>query len=157
MVRFHSGVNFAVGSAMSLPLASGIADVVWTQHVTMNVPDHAALVRECLRALKPSGRLACHEWLRHAAGEPPYPLPWAYAPALNHTVEESRFLDLLKENGFHPEAADVTAPMREALWEDAGRLEAQGHPPERTAAIRNLVQAAGDGLFACFMIVARKR
>jgi hypothetical protein len=46
--------------------------------------------------------------------------------------------------------------MRQALLEDAARLKAQGHPPERIAALRNLVQAAGDGLFGCFMIVARK-
>jgi ubiquinone/menaquinone biosynthesis C-methylase UbiE len=156
MVRFHSGVNFVVGSAMDLPIASSTADYAWTQHVTMNVPDHAALLRECARVLKPSGRLAGHEWLRRKQGELPFPLPWAYSPPLNHAIEEEKFFALLGENYFEAEAEDVTEAMRQALVADAARLEAQGHPPERTAALRNLVQAAGDGLFGCLMIVARK-
>jgi len=156
MVRFHSGVNFVVGSAMSLPLASSIADFVWTQHVTMNVPDHAALIQECARVLRPTGCLASHEWLRRGSGEPAFPLPWAYTAALNHAIEESRFLTLLKENKFDPDVEEVTEAMRDALFEDANRLEAQNHPPERIAALRNLVRAATDGLFGCFMIVARR-
>ena len=156
MVRFHSGVNFVVGSAMSLPLASSIADFAWTQHVTMNVPDHSALVSECARVLRPSGRLASHEWLRRRPGELPFPLPWAYSAPLNHAIEATRFSTLLKENKFDAAVEEVTETMRKALLEDATRLEAQGQPPERIAALRNLVFAVDDGLFGCFMIVARK-
>jgi ubiquinone/menaquinone biosynthesis C-methylase UbiE len=156
MVRFQENVHFVTGSAMELPLAASIADVAWTQHVTMNVPDHLALLRECNRVLKPSGKLVSHEWLRRREGELPFPLPWAYSPTLNHAIRDESFFALLKKCGFNADSEDLTEAMRQALLEDAARLEAQGHAPERTAALRNLVQAAGDGLFACFMIVARK-
>ena len=156
LVRFHSGVDFVVGSALSLPIGSKIGDIVWTQHVTMNLPDHGAFVSECARVLKPSGRLASHEWLRRESGQLPYPLPWASTPPLNHAIEATKFLAILKENNFEPEAVDVTEAMREALAADAKKLEEQNHPPERTTALKNLVRAAGDGLVGCFMIVARR-
>ena len=157
LVRFHSGVHFIVGSGLSLPIASSIADIVWTQHVTMNLPDHGALVSECARVIKTTGRLASHEWLRRSSGALPFPLPWAPTPELNHAIELIRFLTLLRENEFEPEAEDVSELMSAALAEDSKRLEQQNHPPERIAALKNLVCAAGDGRVGCFMIVARRR
>ena len=157
LVRFHSGVNFVVGSALSLPIASSIADIVWTQHVTMNLPDHGALVSECARVLKRTGRLASHEWLLRTPGALPFPLPWAPTPELNHAIELIRFLTLLRENEFEPEAQDVSELMSAALAEDSKRLEQQNHPLERISALQNLVCAARDGRLGCFMIVARRR
>ena len=157
LVRIESGVNFVVGSALSPPIASGLADVVWTQHVTMNLPDHAAFIRECARVLKPSGRLASHEWLRKKSGELPSPLPWASAPSLNHAIEATRLLTIMKDNNFDPDVEDVTESMRAALAADVVALEEQDYPPERTTPLKNLIRAAGDGLFCCWMIVAGKR
>jgi ubiquinone/menaquinone biosynthesis C-methylase UbiE len=157
MVRLESGIHFLIGSALALPLPSKFADVVWTQHVSMNLPDHAAFVSECARVLKPSGRLASHEWLRGREGELRVPLPWASAPSLNYAVAASAFLDLLRRNGLEPEVEDVTSAMRDALSKDITVMESQGAPPERMAAFRNLVEAAGDGLLCCWMIVSRKR
>ncbi|HWP83958.1 MAG TPA: methyltransferase domain-containing protein [Terriglobia bacterium] len=154
LVRLQSGVSFTVGSALSVPIASGSADAVWTQHVTMNVPDHAALIGECVRLLKPTGRLASHEWLRLTPGPLPYPVPWAPTPSLNHAIEAERFLALLREYGFKPSTQEVTEAMCAALESDALRFEQLHQPAERIAALRNLVRAARDGLLGCFFIVA---
>jgi ubiquinone/menaquinone biosynthesis C-methylase UbiE len=156
MVRIEAGIDFLVGSALALPFPSEFADVVWTQHVTMNLPDHAAFVSECARVLRPSGRLASHEWLRQRDGELPSPLPWASTLELNHAIAAREFLDLLKRNHLEPEAEDVTAAMCDALTADIASMESQGALPERTAAFKNLVQAARDGLLCCWMIVSRK-
>jgi len=156
MVRIEAGIDFLVGSALALPFPSGFADVVWTQHVTMNLPDHAAFVSECARVLKPSGRLASHEWLRQRDGVLPSPLPWASTPSLNHAIAASQFLDLLRKNHLQPEAEDVTAAMCDALTADIANMESQGAPRDRTAAFKNLVQTARDGLLCCWMIVSRR-
>jgi ubiquinone/menaquinone biosynthesis C-methylase UbiE len=157
MLRFEKGVRFVVGSALALPLAPSVADVVWTQHVTMNLPDHAAFVRECARVLKPSGRMASHEWLRRKGGALPSPVPWAPVPELNCAVEDNVLMALLRKQGLEPEAEDVTDAMAAALVADAKTLDEQDYPPERTLPLKNLVKAAGDGLVGCWMIVSRRR
>lgn len=156
LVRIHASVDFVVGSALDLPLEAAVSDLVWTQHVTMNLPDHRTFVSECARVLKPSGRLASHEWLRLGPGELPTPLPWASRPALNHAIEADQFLALLRQHQFSPEAVDVTATMREALAADATRLEELQRQPQRVAALKNLVESAGEGQLGCFMIVSTR-
>ena len=148
------GIHLAAASAEALPFLSGFADVVWTQHVTMNLPDHAAFFRECSRVLKPSGRYVCHEWFQNNSGELSFPLPWAPVAALNHAAPAEQFLHWLHEAGFAPEAEDVTEAMCPALERDAHSLERAGGASERVTAIGNLVQAASDGMLCCLMITA---
>ena len=151
-------IHLLAAQADALPLPSSFADVVWTQHVTMNIPDHATFVRECARVLKPAGRLACHEWFLSRPGiappSLPFPLPWAPNPSLNHAVSSEEFLQILREQNFHPSAEDVTAAMLASLAKDVRTLSSHGAPAERVAAGENLVRAATDGLFHCLMITA---
>jgi demethylmenaquinone methyltransferase/2-methoxy-6-polyprenyl-1,4-benzoquinol methylase len=53
--------QLARGDAMRLPVAGGVADGLTIAFGIRNVRDHAAAVRECLRVLKPGGRLAILE------------------------------------------------------------------------------------------------
>jgi len=144
----------------ALPVPDHFADLVWTQHVTMNLPDHSSFIRECRRVLKPSGRLACHEWfLSHPGSAPsalPYPLPWAPNPSLNHAVYSGEFLRILREQNFVPTAEDVTAAMLASLAKDVRALSSRGAPTARVVAGENLVRAATDGLFHCLMITASR-
>ncbi|MBI2959596.1 MAG: methyltransferase domain-containing protein, partial [Betaproteobacteria bacterium] len=45
-------VNYRQGDALNLPFPDGAFDVVWSQHVAMNIPDKAALYCEMHRVLK---------------------------------------------------------------------------------------------------------
>lgn len=158
LVGITSGLSFIAAQADSLPLPSQIADIVWTQHVTMNLPDHAAFLRDCARVLKPSGRYVCHEWLRNRAGALPFPLPWAPTPPLSHVIAADEFLQLLKDQQFSPEAEDVTPAMQDALERDMDALAVAAAPAaaERIPRLRNLIQAARDSLLCCWIIVAPK-
>ncbi|MBI4442301.1 MAG: methyltransferase domain-containing protein [Acidobacteria bacterium] len=148
------GIHLAAASADALPFLDGFADVVWTQHVTMNLPDHAAFLSECWRVLKPSGRYVCHEWFRNRSGELPFPVPWAPEPALNHTALADQFLHWLHKAGFASTAEDVTQTMCQALERDIHSLKSAGGADERVAAIGNLVHAASDGRLCCLMITS---
>ncbi|MBI4465260.1 MAG: methyltransferase domain-containing protein [Acidobacteria bacterium] len=150
------GIRLIAASADALPLPPALADVVWTQHVTMNLANHSAFLRECSRVLKPSGSYVCHEWFRKNPGALPYPLPWAPNAALNHAVPAERFSQWLCETGFAPNAVEVTDAMCQALERDLTALNRAPASAERTVALRNLVRAANSGLLGCWMIVAPK-
>lgn len=73
-----SRVEYQTGSITDLPFEDGSFDLVWTQHVVMNVPDRDALYREIRRVLRRGGRFAFYDPYLPDHGEPLlYPTPWA--------------------------------------------------------------------------------
>ena len=75
-------VTFQEADLLRLPFEDGRFDLVWTQHVAMNIADRDGLYRELQRVLKPGGRLAFYDPLA-ADGHPEvvYPVPWAQSAA----------------------------------------------------------------------------
>jgi ubiquinone/menaquinone biosynthesis C-methylase UbiE len=51
-------VEIRHGSALDIPSAQGTFDLVWMQHVSMNIDDKDRLFGEIARVLRPRGRLA---------------------------------------------------------------------------------------------------
>ena len=76
-------VEFHQGSALALPFDAGSFDVVWTEHVQMNIADKGAFYGELARVLEPGGRLAFHDIFQGPGGDPHFPVPWAGEPALS--------------------------------------------------------------------------
>lgn len=153
-------IHFLAAQAASLPLPSHFADIVWTQHLLMNLPDLPAFLGECVRVLKPSGLLAAHEWFlnhHHQPGKLRLPLPWASNPSLNHAGSSEDFLQMLRDRDFAPKVEDVTAAMQDALRADVQALASRKPASERITALENLLHAAGEGIFSCLMITARKK
>ncbi len=150
-------IHFLAAQAASLPLPSHFTDVVWTQHLLMNLPDLPAFLGECVRVLKPSGLLAAHEWFLNRPGAIRFPMPWASNSSLNHAVSSSDFLQMLQDHDFVPEAEDVTAAMKDALLTNVQALASRQSARERITALENLLQAADEGTFSCLMITARKK
>jgi SAM-dependent methyltransferase len=155
------GIDLLAAQADALPFPASFADMVLTQHLTMNLPDHRSFVRECARVLKPGGRLAVHEWFlaRSGSASSPllYPLPWAPNPTLNHAVSSSEFLSMLHDECFIEVAEDVTAAMVARLEKDVQALTSHGASEQRLAAHRNLIKAATDGVLHCLMITAERQ
>ena len=84
-------VRFAVGDAASLPFPDASFDLVWMQHVAMNVADRRGLYREVRRVLRAGGRFATYDVLR-SGEELIYPTPWAADERLSTvlTADETR-------------------------------------------------------------------
>ena len=100
-VGLNEAISLHVGNALDLPFDDGSFDVVWMQHVGMNISDKGRLYREAHRVLRPGGRLALHEILDGNVSPPHYPVPWAsdlstsflVSPChLRQTLDECRFL-----------------------------------------------------------------
>ena len=94
-------VTFREGDLMRLPFEDGRFDLVWTQHVAMNIADRAGLYRELRRVLKRGGRLAFYDPLA-ADGHPAmiFPVPWAQTADTSTllTMDETRAV--LEQLGF---------------------------------------------------------
>ena len=118
-------VSLSTGNALDLPFDNGTFDVVWMQHMGMNVPDKSRLYREARRVLRPCGRIALHEILAGSVAPPHYPTPWADDPSYNHLVDADRLRAALTESGF-----------RETTWRDDTPKSigwARPTPPDRNA------------------------
>ena len=152
-----AGFYFGPAQADSLPLSSNFADVVWTQHLTMNLPDPRGFLRECARVLRPTGRLALHEWFVSRPGALPFPLPWAANSSLSFVLPSEQFLELLRAQNFSPQYEDVTPAMVDWLQKDIQALTSRNGPAERIAALGNLARAATDGLLCCRMVIATRQ
>ena len=106
----QSLVNAQVGDLTHLEFPGGWFDLVWTQHVAMNIPDRGALYGELRRVLKPGGRLAFYDAL--AADAKPdvfYPTPWAETAATSALMTEAETRAILRASAFEVHSwADVT-------------------------------------------------
>lgn len=101
-------VDYRQGDALDMPFEDQSFDGVWTQHVTMNIPDKDTLFRECRRVLRPGGRIALYELLAHGnGGGLHFPVPWAREPSISFVATESTLRAALTAAGF-----------RIAVWND---------------------------------------
>jgi len=121
VARAH-GVMVVGGSVLAVPLADGCADVVLAGEVLEHVADHAQVLRECARLLRPGGtlvvdaiaatRLADLVAVRIAERLPGGPPPGLHDPALFvdraalTTTAEELGIDL-RLTGLRPSVRDV--------------------------------------------------
>jgi len=104
---------FRHGSALALPFTDGRFDVVWTEHVQMNIADKTGFYRELGRTLKPGGKLAFHDIFAGSRGELHYPVPWAGDESISHLTPADELRGRLSDQGFS-----------EIHWEDKTRESA---------------------------------
>jgi sarcosine/dimethylglycine N-methyltransferase len=118
-------VSFQTASALELPFDEGRFNVVWLQHVAMNISDRARLYREIRRVLKSGGRFATFDVVL-MSGEPHYPVPWARTPATSFVLTPAATRQAIEPAGF-----------RTLTWRDdteaakawIAQLRASGPPP----------------------------
>jgi SAM-dependent methyltransferase len=104
-------VTCRCADALDLPFSEAIFDVVWTQHVAMNVADRPKFYGEIYRVLKPGGRLAFYDVLAGNGLPLLFPVPWARRPETSFLLTPEATRDVLATTGF-----------REILWTDRTRL-----------------------------------
>lgn len=93
--------RFRHGSARDLPFPERSFDVVWTEHVQMNVSDKQGFYGEIHRVLRPGGRLVFHDIFAGPRAEPlRFPVPWASDPSISHLIDPDALATLLGRAGF---------------------------------------------------------
>lgn len=89
LVGLSDRVVLRRGNALRIPYENNRFDIVWTEHVQMNIADKNGFYSELARVLKPGGQLLFHDIFSGPAGSPRYPVPWAEDKSLSSLVSES--------------------------------------------------------------------
>ena len=159
-------VDFRQGDATELPFDDQTFDVVWTEHVAMNIPDKARLYKEMHRVLKPGGTLAIYDVLAGPTGPVLFPVPWARTPDTSFLVQPSELRKLLWEAGFTvTDWSDTTEAARAWFVSLAERIRKEGFPPlgfhvllgaDFQAMAQNQGRNLQEGRIVLGQVVARK-
>jgi sarcosine/dimethylglycine N-methyltransferase len=94
-------VSYQIGDLLALPFPDSCFDVVWTQHVVMNIPDRERVYREFRRVLRPGGKLAFYDVLATDAKlELHFPVPWAESSETSFLFTQDETSSVLATAGF---------------------------------------------------------
>lgn len=131
--------TFVCGSATDMPFDEDEFELVWLQHVNMNIPNKLRLFSECHRVLRPGGKLALYEIFAGSGKELEYPVPWANEAAISHLETADNVRELITGAG-----------MKELVWNDVTEQATEwfenllaGPPPEKPKLTLSLI-TGGD-------------
>ena len=129
-VNLSGRVELNYGSALDLPYEDQRFDVVFTQHVQMNIVDKHRFYAEIARVLKPGGRFIFHDVFLCSGKPPLYPVPWAEDESISAMVTEEQARSTIEEMGlavdqWTPKVPDSVKFFKRVL----ARIEAKGLPP----------------------------
>jgi ubiquinone/menaquinone biosynthesis C-methylase UbiE len=98
-VGLDDRVDLHQGSALELPFEDGRFDVVWTEHVQMNIADKVRFYSEIGRILKPGGQLLFHDIFLGNGDTPYYPVPWAEDESISILIPETEARSHIERSG----------------------------------------------------------
>ncbi len=132
LTALENQVTFRQGDMTEMPFEENSFDVVWSQHVQMNIPDKAQLYREVHRVLKPGGRFVIYEICVGNGGTTYFPVPWASDHSISFLLQPQEMKRLLLEAGFKETMWDDTSEAAVAWYHEVianGRSRATDAPP----------------------------
>lgn len=95
------------GNALDMPFDDSSFDVIFIQHVSMNIKNKERLIFETFRLLRPGGRLAIHTICAGPVEPMYFPVFWADDPSINFLPSPNEFRQLISKHGF-----------KELLWRE---------------------------------------
>jgi sarcosine/dimethylglycine N-methyltransferase len=143
-----------------LPFGDASFDVVFSQHVQMNIADKPRLYREARRVLSGGGRLALWDITTGVPGDLDYPLPWADQRHVSHLATPDELRTAVESAAFAIDQwNDLTdqagALMQTLLTLPPSPLGLQAFVPDFAAKAKNLTAALADGRLRVIQGVAR--
>jgi ubiquinone/menaquinone biosynthesis C-methylase UbiE len=130
MVGLSDLVEHRHGSALEIPYENERFDIVWTDHVQMNIADKHHFYSEMARVLKPNGRLLFHDVFRGPGDPPLYPTPWAEDESISVLVTERQGRLIMEKAGMRIDQWCVKVQESIDFFQRVlARIDAKGQPP----------------------------
>ena len=96
LVGLQDKTDFIQSNALELPFENGSFDVVWTQHVQMNIRHKLKFYSEIERVLTEQGTFIYYDIFRTESGKVNYPVPWANDASMSFLGTTSNMDDILE-------------------------------------------------------------
>ncbi len=121
--------EFIQADATDLPFEKGTFDIVWTQHVQMNIEDKAKFYSEIKRVLNDEGALVYYDIFKRDKEDVNYPVPWANKSSISF-LETIQLVDaLLYDLGFAKlQTTDQTNKAKYSLINSFEKIKRNGWP-----------------------------
>lgn len=150
LVGLDEQISVHQADVTELPFADGTFDVIFSQHVQMNIADKPRLYREARRVLASGGRLALWDITTGESGELDYPLPWADQPRVSHLAAPDELRADIESAGFAIDSwNDLTdqagALMQALLTLPPNPLGLHAFVTDFTRKAKNLTAALSNG------------
>ncbi len=100
LVHLENCTNFIYGNALQLPFKHKEFDVVWTQHVQMNIEDKNKFYSEIKRVLTNNGIFMYYDIFKTGKEKINYPMPWADVSAISFLSTHEKVQCILVSLGF---------------------------------------------------------
>jgi len=160
LVGLADRISVRQADVTQLPFADAGFDVVFSQHVQMNVADKTALYAEARRVLVGGGRLALWDITSGDRGELDYPLPWADQPGRSHLVTPDQLRAVIESAGFAidhwTDLTEQAATLMQALLAlPTNPLGLHAFVADFEAKAKNLTSALADGRLRAIQGVVR--
>ena len=101
LVNLDSKTTFLKGDALDLPFENNSFDVVWTQHVQMNILKKKKFYSEIFRVLKTGGKFLYYDIFKSSDNDINYPMPWASREDLSHLINITELEIIFNSLGFN--------------------------------------------------------
>jgi sarcosine/dimethylglycine N-methyltransferase len=159
LVGLDDRISVRQADVTELPFADGSFQVVFSQHVQMNVSDKTRLYQETRRVLVDGGRLAMWDITSGGRGDPDYPLPWADQPKLTHLATSEQLHAVVESSGFAVEywndlTEEAASTMQLFLTLPRNPLGLHAFVPDFAEKAQNLTIALTDGRLRAIQAVA---
>src|SRR6476659_3199577 len=160
LVGLDGRISVGQADVTELPFADAVFDVVFSQHVQMNIADKARLYREERRVLVGGGRIALWDITASESGDPDFPLPWADRPALSHLVTSDQLRGEVESAGFEVDhwndlTDQASALMQALLALPPNPLGLHAFVADFAVKARNLTTALAGGRLRVIQGIAR--
>jgi sarcosine/dimethylglycine N-methyltransferase len=160
LVGLDDRISVRQADVTALPFADATFDIVFSQHVQMNVADKARLYAEARRVLVDDGRLALWDITSGDRGELGYPLPWADHRGQSHLATPDQLRTAIETAGFAVDhwndLTEQAASLMQALLAlPANPLGLHAFVADFEDKVTNLTSALADGRLRAIQGVAR--
>ncbi len=160
LVGLDDAISVRQADVTELPVGDATFDIVFSQHVQMNVADKPRLYREARRVLVDGGVLAIWDIAAGSSGQPDYPLPWAERREVSHLAPPDQLRTALESAGFTLEhwkdqTEEAAELMRTMLTLPPNPLGLHVFVSDFAQKATNLTNALSDGRLRVIQGVAR--